>query len=154
VLLVAPILLHCVAIAAGKVDALVGYGPATAAATWRSAWVAAAGASATSAASALTSADVAAAAAAVQQQQQPVNLHKLVVRGAAGYMFVAALLGQAVHWLAVVAAVALLMLAGRQAVEGWQRLHAAACAAGWKQQQAAGGAGARNAHRHAKQKGT
>jgi hypothetical protein len=38
-------------------------------------------------------------------------------------MFAAALLGQAVVWLGVVAAVASLMLGGQAAVEGWQRLH-------------------------------
>jgi hypothetical protein len=50
-------------------------------------------------------------------------LYKLVVRSAAVYMFAAALLGQAVVWLGVVAAVASLMLGGQAAVEGWQRLH-------------------------------
>lgn len=51
------------------------------------------------------------------------NLHKLAVRAAAGYMFAAAVLGQAVRWTVVVGGVAGLMLAGRQAVQGWYRLH-------------------------------
>ena len=55
------------------------------------------------------------------------DLHKLAVRAAAGYMFGASVLGQPVRWAVVVSAVALLMLAGRQAVEGWYRLHAALC---------------------------
>jgi hypothetical protein len=50
-------------------------------------------------------------------------LYKLVVRGAAVYMFAAALLGQAVVWLGVVALVASLMLGGQAAVEAWQWLH-------------------------------
>lgn len=82
----------------------------------------------------------------------PVDLHKLAVRAAAGYMFAAALLGQAVWWVAVVSAVAGLMLAGRQAVEAWHRLHAWWCVllagrGGWAAAAAAAG-------RPQKQKGT
>jgi len=47
--------------------------------------------------------------------RRPVDLHKLVVRAAAACMFVAALLGQAVKWLGVVAVVACLMLGGQVA---------------------------------------
>ncbi|KAF8059109.1 BST1 [Scenedesmus sp. PABB004] len=52
-----------------------------------------------------------------------VDLCKLVLRSAAGYMLAAALLGQAVAWLRVVACVACLMLGGRRAAAAWQRLH-------------------------------
>jgi hypothetical protein len=115
VLLLLPVLLHCVAISAGRVDALVGFGPATAAAQWRS--IAAAGGSSGSNGGGYGS----------NGGVRPLDLHKLAVRAAAGYMFAAAVMGQAVRWLVVVAAVAGLMVAGRQAVEGWWRLHAWVC---------------------------
>lgn len=127
VLVLLPVLLHCVAISAGKVDALVGFGPATAAAHWRrSSWTgggsSSGGGNSTSSSSHAKNAHVTTSVAALGVR--PVDLHKLAVRGAAGYMFAAALLGQAVRWLVVVALVALLMLAGEQAVQGWHRLHA------------------------------
>jgi hypothetical protein len=131
VLLLLPVLLHCVAISAGKVDALVGFGPATAAAHWRASWAAAAGSSGSSSGGvtggvigyAGSSSSGGGVAGVSLGGVTPVDLHKLAVRAAAGYMFAAALLGQAVRWLAVVSAVAGLMLAGRQAVEAWHRLH-------------------------------
>jgi len=128
VLLLLPVLLHCLAISAGKVDALVGFGPATAAANWRSSWasgvsssggkgrVSAPGSVGGSGSSTLL-------AMSPLGGVRPVDLHKLAVRAAAGYMLAAALLGQAVRWTVVVALVATLMLAGKQAVEGWYRLH-------------------------------
>lgn len=123
VLLLLPVLLHCVAISAGRVEALVGYGPATAAEARRirndARRVKQPHSNSSSSPTRLPAgADSAAAASG------PVDLYKLVVRSAAVYMFAAALLGQAVAWLGVVAGVASLMLGGQAAVEGWQRLHA------------------------------
>jgi hypothetical protein len=118
VLVLLPVLLHCVAISSGKVDALVGFGPATAAANWRSSWTAG-----SSGSSGGTAAGYAGSSGGVTLGVRPVDLHKLAVRAAAGYMFAAAVLGQAVRWNVVVAGVATLMLAGRQAVDGWYRLH-------------------------------
>lgn len=127
VLVLLPVLLHCVAISSGKVDALVGFGPAIAAANWRSSW-AAGSSSGNSGSSGGAAAGYAGSSGGVTVGMRPVDLHKLAVRAAAGYMFAAAVLGQAVRWIVVVACVATLMLAGRQAVEGWFRLHAWLCA--------------------------
>jgi hypothetical protein len=142
VLLLLPVLLHCCAISAGRVEALGGCGPATAAEARRirnnarRAKQSAGNDNSSNSTSRLPgSADSGAAAG-------PVDLYKLVVRSAAVYMFAAALLGQAVVWLGVVAAVASLMLGGQAAVEGWQRLHV------WLQY------GSETDPRVAKQKGT
>lgn len=131
VLLLLPVLLHCCTISAGRVEALVGYGPATAAEAKRIRNDARkakqpAGASSNSSsnpACLLAAADSAAVAGVHRAASGPVDLYKLVVRSAAVYMFAAALLGQSVVWLGVVAAVSSLMLGGQAAVEGWQRLH-------------------------------
>jgi hypothetical protein len=124
VLLLLPVLLHCCAISAGRVEALVGYGPATAAEARHirnSARRAKQSAGNDNSSNSSTSRSPAAAESG--PAAGPVDLYKLVVRSAAVYMFAAALLGQAVVWLGVVAAVASLMLGGQAAVEGWQRLH-------------------------------
>jgi hypothetical protein len=147
VLLLLPVLLHCVAISAGQVDALVGYGPATAAAHWRSSWVAGTPPTHNSSSSSQgpgqdpqdkhlgvnrndgsstnsSSSSSSSVGQGIGSGVQPVNLHKLAVRAAAAYMFAASVSGQPVRWSVVVSCVSLLMLGGRQAVEGWYRLHA------------------------------
>jgi hypothetical protein len=120
VLVMVPVLLHCIAISAGRIDALVGFGPATAAANWRSSWAAGSSGSSGGAAAGGDAGNCGGGTLGVG----PVDLHKLALRATAGYVFAAAVLGQAVRWNVVVACVATLMLAGRQAVEGWYWLHA------------------------------
>jgi hypothetical protein len=122
VLLLLPVLMHCTAISGGTLDALVGVGLAPAASLRKTAATPALN-NMLAGSSSSTSSSIMFAARGVLLMRQPMDLHKLVVRAAAAYMFVAALLGQAVKWLAVVAVVACLMLGGQVAVDCWHWLH-------------------------------
>lgn len=123
VLLVLPVLMHCTAISAGTVEALVGYGAATAAEARRIRHGAHRAGKHADGSSRRLLGVAGCSTAGSGRSSGPVDLYKLVVRGASVYMFAGALLGQCVVWPAVVAAVACLMLGGQAAVEAWHSLH-------------------------------